>query len=92
MKELAIPPAAVANKCRELLRVWAGDGNVHVALAAEVWEDPGAWGILLVDLARHVANAYEQRGYSSGAALTKIRQGFDAEWGTPTDEPTGSLM
>ncbi|MBS2015653.1 MAG: DUF5076 domain-containing protein [Deltaproteobacteria bacterium] len=38
-KELLIPPKAAASSCRELIRVWAGDGDVHVSLATEVWDE-----------------------------------------------------
>lgn len=89
-KELLIPPKAAASSCRELIRVWAGDGDVHVSLATEIWDDPGSWGVLLVDLARHVANAYEERGRSRDEALRRIREVFDAEWSHPTDEARGS--
>lgn len=64
-KELLIPPKAAASSCRERIRVWAGDGDVHVPLATEIWDDPGSWGVLLVDLARHVADTYEERGRGS---------------------------
>jgi hypothetical protein len=59
--ELPVPSAVDADpECIELLRVWAAGGKQHVSLATEVWEDPAAWGIMLVDLARHIASAYEQ--------------------------------
>lgn len=88
-KELPIPAkAADAEDAIELARVWVADGNQHVSLATEVWEDPAAWGIALVDLARHLAAAYEQTsGMSRDATLARIRAGFDAEWSSPTDEP-----
>jgi hypothetical protein len=45
---------------------------------------------MLVDLARHIASAYEQAGTVSRAdALARIREAFDAEWSSPTDDPTG---
>ena len=92
MKELPVPSAAIADaSARELARVWAAGGEQHVSLAAGLWTDPGAWGLLLVDLARHVANAYEQtEGRDRAEVLARIRDAFDAEWQTPTDSPTGS--
>ena len=91
--ELPVPPAAVADEsATELARAWAAQGRQHVSLAAEAWEDPAAWGIMLVDLARHVARAYEQtQGQTFESALARIREGFDAEWESPTDEPTGGV-
>ena len=44
----------------EVARIWAAHGRQHVHIRTGLWEDPGAWGIMLVDLARHAANIYEQ--------------------------------
>ena len=43
---------------------------------------------MLVDIARHVAKAYENTGdLSEEAALKRIKELFDAEWASPTDTP-----
>jgi hypothetical protein len=80
--EMPVPPKPTAPSAAvEIARVWAADGELHVALDARAWADPAAWGIMLVDLARHVARAYEQAGGMSQAqALARLREGFDAEW------------
>jgi hypothetical protein len=80
--ELSIPPSALASAtAMELVRVWAAGGKQHVSLAAEMWDDPASWGIILVDLARHVAGAYEQtKGLDRAKVLGRIKAGFDAEW------------
>jgi hypothetical protein len=90
---LTIPPdAAKDTKAVELARVWAAGGKQHVALRADVWSDPAAWGIMLADLARHVARALEQtQGQPQAKTLARIRAGFDAEWTSPTDRPTGKI-
>jgi hypothetical protein len=76
----------------ELLRVWAAQRKQHVSLASHLWNDPASWGIMLVDLAKHIANSYEQsRGDNHAEVLQRIRAGFDAEWGKATDAPTGRL-
>jgi hypothetical protein len=92
--ELQIPPAAIASgKAVELARVWAANDQQHVTLGAEMWDDPFAWGIMLVDLANHVANAYEQtKGFDRAKTLARIKAGFDAEWGNPTDKATGAVQ
>jgi hypothetical protein len=91
--ELPIPPRALTDpKAFELLRVWVAHKGQHVILLTEVWEDPVLWGMMLVDLAKHIANAYQQsRGDDPADVLTKIRQGFDMEWESATDEPFGHL-
>jgi hypothetical protein len=92
-RQLLIPEPALSDpKAIEILRVWAAGGKQHVSLATGIWEDPAAWGIMLVDLANHVAIAYEQsRGLGRRAVLEKLRAGFDAEWNSPTDKPTGGI-
>jgi hypothetical protein len=93
-KPLPVPPAAQTDaKAIELLRVWAANGQQHVSLATNLWPDPAAWGIMLVDLAKHVAAAYQQtsgKGFES--VLNRIKEGFDAEWLAATDKPFGSLQ
>jgi Domain of unknown function (DUF5076) len=91
--ELPVPDAVKADEtARELLRVWAGGGQEHVTLATGLWRDPGAWGILFVDLARHVARAYQQtEGIPELDVLKRIRETFDVEWRQPTDKPTGNV-
>jgi hypothetical protein len=92
-RELVIPPIAAADPgARELIRVWTADSSQHVSIAADSWEDAAAWGIVLVDLARHISRAYEQMGKGAArATLDRIRAGFDAEWSQATDLPQGSI-
>ena len=83
------PPHSIhgASKAVELVRVWIVDGNQHVSISANLWKDPAAWGLMLVDLAKHVANAYAQHGEDKHATLNRILAGFLAEIDSPTDEP-----
>ena len=93
-KELAVPPAVSGDaKAVELIRVWAAHGKQHVSLRPTVWDDPAAWGICLVDLARHLAKAYSlEAGKNSNDVLQRIKEGFDAEWSSPTDEAAGTML
>lgn len=52
-----------------------------------MWKDAGAWGLLLVDIARHAALAYAKEGGDSRLILKRIRELFEAEWANPTDKP-----
>ena len=85
--ELPVPPEAdIDPNARELCRVWAASGKQHLSIATGLWPDPAAWGILLVDLARHIARAYEQTdGLRQDDTLARIRSGIDAEWSHNTD-------
>ena len=86
--DLSPPPSVKeAETSMELLRVWIVDKRLEVVLSGNLWKDSASWGLLLVDLARHVANAYEEQGHDREAVLARIREGFDAEWRVPTDEP-----
>ena len=90
---LDIPPAVASDpKATEIARIWAAHGQQHVHLRSGLWEDAGNWGILLVDLARHVANAYEQDGRGDYfAVLSRIHEIFEAEWDSLTDIARGQL-
>jgi hypothetical protein len=91
--ELLIPPIAQRDRdALELARIWAAEGDQHVTLRAGIWEDPFAWGMMLVDLAHHVANSYEQVGRNREEVLKRLKEGFDAEWASPTDTAKGGLV
>lgn len=87
LRELSIPPNCLASEsATEVARVWINaDKRMETSLRT-VFPDPMLWGMLLVDIARHVARAYEQDGtYTQGEVLSRIRTGFEAEWSNPTD-------
>jgi hypothetical protein len=68
----------------EVLRVWSAPSCNQQFVLRTSWEDPGAWGLLLVDIARHAAQAYAREGQDPGQVLDRIRALFDAEWNSPT--------
>jgi Domain of unknown function (DUF5076) len=82
---LAPPPLASNRDSVEILRVWAASNYPLQLTLRTNWSDPAAWGLLLVDIARHAANAYGREGRDAAEALARIRAGFDAEWSSPTD-------
>jgi hypothetical protein len=91
--ELRIPPPALDDpEGVEIARIWAANNRQVVNLRPQIWDDPALWGLMLVDLAKHIADAYSQLGEGTPEEiLTSIRRAFDAEWDSPTDEPTGYL-
>jgi hypothetical protein len=93
-EELPVPPAAAtAQQATELVRVWAAGDGQHISLRPDFWDDPAAWGLLLVDLARHIAIAHERSGIADAqSVLNRLKEGFDAEWSDPTDAPSGGLL
>ena len=82
------PPANAKNPSAvEVLRVWAEPGAAQQLVLQTTWKDPGAWGLLLADVARHAAKAYAAEGLSEPQALDRMFQLFCAEISTPTDTP-----
>lgn len=85
VSELPLPATiADAERAMEMARVWIVDGDQHVVLSPNLWKDPAAWGLMLADLARHVATAYAGKGHDKEVVLGRIREALDAEWAAPT--------
>ena len=86
--ELEKPPLARQDGAVEILRAWGGKDLPQQYSLLLTWEDPAAWGMLLVDIARHAAKAYSAAGgISEAEALARLKAGFDVEWGVATDAP-----
>lgn len=92
-RELMVPPAAEDDpKAFEILRVWAARGQQHVTIFWDLWDDPATWGIMLADLAGHVANAFHQeKGSDRAEILNQIQSMFNEELDLPTDSPQGKV-
>ena len=91
----AIPPEALADKnSGEILRAWIANEGLHVSLRIpDEWEDPGAWGIALMDVMRHLADAYQQtQGVDPQVTIARIQEMISAEQSSPTDTPTGGFV
>lgn len=71
----------------EVFRVWAAPGLPQQLTLRTTWKDSGAWGLLLADVARHAAKAYENEGQNAAEVVARIRQLLDAELSNPTDTP-----
>ena len=85
--ELMPPPSAIENAMSfEIARVWVADDAQHVALRMDVWPDPAVWGIVLADVARHVAQAYHHReDHDVEHVLERVLAGFQSELESPTE-------
>ena len=93
--QLAIPPLAKADaKSFELIRAWVAQGNLHVSLELGGWEGPEAWGVVLADVLRHVANFYKQsQGLDPAETTARVRSIFEAELDSADEEqPEGGLV
>ena len=81
-----MPPDVIGrDDATEALRAFVVDGGLSIAFA-RAFEEPDMWGLLLVDVARHAARAYERESaYSEDEALRRIIDMFEAEIARPTD-------
>ena len=88
-KEQPIPPDAAANPdAVEVLRAFVVDGGLSISFV-RAFDDPSMWGMMLVDIARHAARAFDKEGAMSEAeALAAIVEMFDAELSVVTDPGT----
>lgn len=91
--QLAIPDAARKDaRSFELLRVWIASEDQHISLRPGAWREPAPWGIVLADLAGHIANALEQtEGVDRSDAIGQIKAAFLEELAAPTGDPTGDI-
>ena len=93
-RDLLIPPEVEADsKAVEVIRAWVANEQLICALRPTTWQSkPAAWGLVLADVARHVANALQEvSGEERSILLGTIRHSFNTELDSPTDEPTGDF-
>jgi hypothetical protein len=97
MPELPVPPNVASDaKAVELIRAWGSGGGLVCSLNPGAWpqdQAPIAWGILLSDVARHVADALQQSyGLEKSEVLARMRSVFDTELDRPTAETKGKFV
>ena len=99
-RELVIPPDAAADpKSVEMIRVWIADGGLHCTLNVGHWtaqkapiDENVAWGIMLSDVIRHVADATRELTGADPAATAKaIFQSLRNELAAPSSEASGGF-
>ena len=89
---LVIPPEALDRGGVEVLRAAIVDGGLHVSLR-RAFDDPEAWGMLIADIARHVARIYaKESAMSEDDVLERVRAIFEAEMDAPSDPGTTSAI
>lgn len=89
---LHIPPAALEQGGVEVLRAVVVDGELHVSLR-RAFDEPDPWGMLIADVARHIARIYATESHlTQDAALARVRAIFDAEMNQPTDPGTTAAI
>jgi Domain of unknown function (DUF5076) len=89
---LHVPPAALDQGGVEVLRAVIVDGGLHVSLR-RAFDDPEAWGMLIADIARHVARIYATEDkFREEETLARVRAIFEAEMDNPTDPGSTSAI
>jgi hypothetical protein len=98
MDERPIPPAATRDpKSVELARVWSAERALHCSLKIGTYDgtrflEEEAWGIILADMAKHVANAiHEMRNVPRERILLAIAKSFSSEIEKPTSVAKGKF-
>jgi hypothetical protein len=82
-----------------MARAWIADEGLHACLNIGFWDRPdsefteaASWGILLADLAHHVANALQKdKGTPQKNSLKEIEQFFVQQLNNPTTEHPGDF-
>jgi hypothetical protein len=89
---LNAPPTALERGGVEVVRAAIVEGGLHVSLR-RAFDEPDAWGILIADIARHVARIYaSETAASEGEVLNRVRAMFESEMNTPTDPGSTSAV
>jgi hypothetical protein len=82
---LHIPPAALEQGGTEVLRAIVIDGDLHVSLR-RAFDEPDTWGVLLADVARHIASLYaREANLSEQEVIEKLCTNFQAELDEPRE-------
>ena len=101
MHEAVIPPAAQRDPdSREMLRAWIAERGLHCTIHVGMWEDQRstireerAWGRLLSDVVRHIANAMnEAYGDPVERTKTEIVRAMLDELEMPSSEAKGKFL
>jgi hypothetical protein len=100
MNERPIPEAALLDENSvEMLRVWIADKKLHSSLKVGMYRETmnipeeKAWGRILADVARHIADAL-QEGYSTNKedSLNQIRAAFNRQLEEPATAVKGGFV
>ncbi|MBU1194405.1 MAG: DUF5076 domain-containing protein [Proteobacteria bacterium] len=102
MQELKIPEGIQGDpEAMEMIRVWIGNKDIHVSMLLGMWEDASdydidereAWGELLADLIRHIANGLTQsHDYNIHASERKIAHALLTHLGYGANTIVGEIQ
>lgn len=80
MKELTISDISqLSPNTVELVRIWMSDNKPTFVISGKMFKDTAAWGLIIMDLAKHISRAAAQSGQDEKHVFERIMAGFDAE-------------
>ncbi|MBT1536562.1 DUF5076 domain-containing protein [Ralstonia solanacearum] len=100
MSERPIPAAALRDEdAVEMLRVWIAEQKLHCSMKVGMYletmniPEEEAWGVILADVTRHLANALAA-GYSTSrdVSIGKIKESYLKELAEPTSDAAGDFV
>jgi hypothetical protein len=93
VQELIIPPEAEKDpESFEILRVWGANGQQHVIINPNLWDDPATYGIMLADLAHHISRFFEsENGFAREETAKVILESFTNELNDPNTDFEGEI-
>ena len=98
MRTLLIPPAAQRdNNSVQMLSAWIAENGLHCTVNIGLWESSGgnetrAWGILLADVVRHIANAHKSEfGRNADETIAEVFASLERELEEPTSKASGEF-
>ena len=98
MRTLVVPPAAQRDEnAVQMLSAWIAEKQLHCALNIGMWQEDGrpevpAWGILLADVIRHIANAMrDEYGMEVHKTIDGVVDALNKELENPTSKTKGGF-
>jgi hypothetical protein len=100
MKEMLIPPAAQRDDdSYEMLRAWVAEKGLHCSIKVGMYrnatnfKEEDAWGILLADITRHIADAMNKKfKCNEDETINKVVKSMISELKFPTSEAFGDFL
>ena len=98
MRPLVVPPAAQRDEqAVQMLSAWIAEKGLHCTINVGFWraqerQEPAAWGILIADVMRHIANALrDQQGVAVDATMEQLLESLHRELDEPTSAASGGF-
>ncbi len=99
MTSLPKPPDATSDpEAVEVMSAWIANESLHIVLKQAFFrnrnfEEEWAWGVLLADTMRHLANAIaDERGDDATDVLEGIHEALETELAKATSQIKGSFV